>query len=31
MATAKAMVLFFAIVCITGVQLYVMKRKEIEA
>lgn len=31
MATAKAMVLFFAIVVITGIQLYVMKRKEVEA
>ena len=31
MATAKAMVLFFVIVIITGVQLFVMKRKEIEA
>lgn len=31
LATAKAMVLFFAIVIITGIQLYIMKRKEIEA
>lgn len=31
LATAKAMVLFFAIVAITGIQLYIMKRKEIEA
>lgn len=31
MATAKAMVLFLAIVIITGIQLYTMKRKEIDA
>lgn len=31
MATAKAMVLFLAIVLITGIQLFLMKRKEIEA
>lgn len=31
LSTAKAMVLFFAIVIITGIQLYVMKRKEVEA
>ena len=31
MATAKAMVLFFVIVLITGIQLFIMKRKEIEA
>ncbi len=31
LATAKAMVLFFVIVIITGIQLYTMKRKEIEA
>ena len=30
LATAKAMVLFLVIVLITGVQLYVMKRKEVE-
>lgn len=31
LATAKAMVLFFVIVIITGIQLYTMKRKELEA
>ena len=31
LATAKAMVLFIVIVMITGVQLYTMKRKEVEA
>lgn len=31
LATAKAMVLFFFIVLITGIQLFVMKRKEVEA
>lgn len=31
LSTAKAMVLFFAIVIVTGIQLYVMKRKEVEA
>lgn len=31
LATAKAMVLFFAIVVVTGVQLWTMKRKEVEA
>lgn len=31
LATAKAMVLFFAIVVITGIQLFTMKRKELEA
>lgn len=31
LASAKAMVLLFVIVLITGVQLYTMKRKEIEA
>lgn len=31
MATAKAMVLFLAIVLITGIQLFLMKRKEVEA
>lgn len=31
LATAKAMVLFFAIVVVTGIQLYTMKRKEVEA
>ncbi len=30
MATAKAMVLFIAIFIITGMQLYIMKRKEVE-
>ena len=31
MATAKAMVLFLAIVLVTGIQLFLMKRKEVEA
>lgn len=31
LATAKAMVLFVVIVIVTGIQLYVMKRKEVEA
>lgn len=31
LATAKAMVLFFAIVIVTGIQLFTMKRKELEA
>ena len=31
LATAKAMVLFIAIVIVTGIQLFIMKRKEIEA
>ena len=31
LATAKAMVLFVVIVLITGVQLFIMKRKEVEA
>ncbi len=31
MATAKAMVLLIVIVAVTGIQLYTMKRKEIEA
>lgn len=31
MATAKAMVLFIVIFVITGIQLFIMKRKEIEA
>ncbi|MDE5898353.1 MAG: sugar ABC transporter permease [Treponemataceae bacterium] len=31
LATAKAMVLFLVIVLVTGVQLYTMKRKEVEA
>ena len=31
LATAKAMVLFLAIVLVTGVQLFTMKRKEVEA
>lgn len=31
MATAEAMLLFFVIVLISGVQLYVMKKKEVEA
>lgn len=31
MSTAKAMVLFVAIFAITGIQLFVMKRKEVEA
>lgn len=31
LATAKAMVLFVVIVLITGIQLYTMKRKEVEA
>ena len=31
LATAKAMVLFFVIVIVTGIQLVTMKRKEIEA
>ena len=30
-ATAKAMVLFVVIVLITGIQLFTMKRKEVEA
>lgn len=31
MATAEAMLLFFVIVVISGIQLYVMKKKEVEA
>ncbi len=31
LANAKAMVLFFAIVIVTGLQLFIMKRKEVEA
>ena len=31
MATAKAMILFVAIVLVTGIQLIIMKRKEVEA
>lgn len=31
MATAEAMLLFFVIVLISGIQLYVMKKKEVEA
>ena len=31
LATAKAMVLFVVIVLVTGIQLFTMKRKEVEA
>lgn len=30
MATSKALLLFMVILCITGIQLYVMKRREVE-